>query len=120
MTLGKKQACAPYDPPGSGPKHPGKDLQRNVGKDPLPAGAGRNLQRPLDISAEHEDPAEEGGLAHELVGARTEGNALLGGAGHHPGASNAGDRQRSSGHLAVSGWSTTWVGGAILEGRAWR
>jgi hypothetical protein len=72
-TWGKKQACAPYDPPGSGPKHPGKDLQRNVGKDPLPAGAGRNLQRPLDISAEHEDPAEEGGLAHELVGARTEG-----------------------------------------------
>lgn len=38
------------------------------------------------------------------------GNALRGGAGHHPDTRNAGDRQRSSGHLAVPVWSTTEVG----------
>jgi hypothetical protein len=73
MTLGKKQAEAPNDPPGSWLKHPGKDLQRNVGKDHLPAGAGSNLQRPLTISAVHETLAEGCGLAHEPVGAMTTG-----------------------------------------------
>ena len=54
MTSGKKQAGAPDDPPGSWPKHPGTDLQRNVGKDHRPAGAGSNLQRPSGISGGHE------------------------------------------------------------------
>ena len=51
----------------------GKTCRDNVGKDPFPAGAGSNLQRPLDISVKHEVLAEEFGLAHELVGAMKEG-----------------------------------------------
>jgi hypothetical protein len=66
-TLGKKQACAPDASPGSWPRHPGKDLQNNVGKDHFPAGAGSNLQRSLDISEEHEISVEGSGLAHEPV-----------------------------------------------------
>jgi hypothetical protein len=73
MTLGKKQACAPNDLPGSWPKHPGTDLQRNVGKDHLPAGAGSNLHRPPGISGGHEILVEGDGLTHEPVGARTKG-----------------------------------------------
>jgi len=73
MTSGKKQASAPDDPPGSWPKHPGTDLQRNVGKGHDPAGAGSNLQRPLGISGRHEILVEGGGLAHEPVGAMTKG-----------------------------------------------
>src|SRR5215831_7399847 len=42
------------------------------------------------------------------------GNALRGGAGHHPDTSNAGGRQRSSGHLVVPVWSTTEVGRAMI------
>jgi hypothetical protein len=72
-TLGKKQAGAPGDPPGSWPKHPGKDLQSNVEKDHLPAGAGSNLQRLPGISVEHEILVEDCDLAHELVGAVKEG-----------------------------------------------
>ena len=56
-----------------GPSILGKICRDNVGKDHFPAGAGSNLQRPLDISVEHEVLAEEFGLAHELVGARKEG-----------------------------------------------
>ena len=40
-------------------------------------------------------------------------NPLRGGAGHHPGASNARVRQRSSEHLAVLLWSTAKAGGAM-------
>ena len=51
----------------------GKTCRDNVGNDHLPAGAGSNLQRPLDISGNHEVLAEESGRAHELVRARKEG-----------------------------------------------
>ena len=51
----------------------GKTCRDNVGKDHLPAGAGSNLQRPLDIGGNHEVLAEEFGRAHELVRARKEG-----------------------------------------------
>ena len=56
-----------------GPGILGKTCRDNVGKGQLPAGAGSNLQRPLDISVEHEILAEEFGLAHELVRAKKEG-----------------------------------------------
>jgi hypothetical protein len=51
----------------------GQTCRENVGKGHLPAGAGSNLHRPLDISVVHEMLVEGGGLAHEPVGAMTKG-----------------------------------------------
>ena len=46
--LRKNQANALSRPPGYGLKHPRKDSQNNVGKIPVAAGAGSNLQGLLD------------------------------------------------------------------------
>jgi hypothetical protein len=51
----------------------GMTCRDNVGKGHLPAGAGSNLQRPLDISGRHEILVEGFGLAHEPVRAVTKG-----------------------------------------------
>jgi hypothetical protein len=48
LMWGKSQVKAPYNPTGSWLKHPGKDLQTNVGKNQFLAGARSNLQRPLE------------------------------------------------------------------------
>jgi hypothetical protein len=47
MTLRKNQANALRGPLGHGLRHLRKDSQNNVGKVPLAAGAGSNLQRLL-------------------------------------------------------------------------
>jgi hypothetical protein len=90
---------------GMGPGTWGRTRGDNVGKDPLPAGAGSNLQR----SAER--GTTEGGGRDRVwrmspSERRRRGNALRGGARHHPGAGNARVRQRGSGHLAVPGRSS--------------
>jgi hypothetical protein len=73
MTSGKKQARAPDDPPGSWPRHPGTDLQRERREGPSPS---RGWQQPAQTAGYkwgHEILVEGGGLAHEPVGARTKG-----------------------------------------------
>ena len=71
--VGEETGKAPYNPTGSWLKHPGKDLQNNVGKKQFPAGARSNLQRPREISGRPRSPVEGTGLAHELVGAKKKG-----------------------------------------------
>ena len=82
----------------------------NVGKGPLPAGTGDNLQRPTGRGK-----TEVGGRdwvwrmsQYEL---RRMGNAVRGDARHLHRGGNADAVQRGSGHVAVPGWVQTlsWV-----------
>jgi hypothetical protein len=56
-----------------GPGITGKILRDNVGKNPLAAGAGSNLQSFLERDQKVEAEESQMGLAHELVVAMTEG-----------------------------------------------
>jgi hypothetical protein len=73
-----------------------------------------NLQGPLEISVDHEVRRRELVWRMSSYERGRRGNAFRGGVRRHPDASNAGVRQRSSGHLAVPEWSTTEVGRAMI------
>jgi len=63
--------CSLWDRRGTGSSISGKICRDNVGKNPLAAGAGSNLQR-LPERGENRRRGEPDGLAHESVGAMTE------------------------------------------------
>ena len=95
---------------GTGPGIQGKVRRDNVGKGPLPAGTGDNLQRPTGRGT-----TEVGGRdwvwrmsQYEL---RRMGNAVRGDARHLHRGGNTDVVQRGSGHVAVPGWVQTlsWV-----------
>ena len=113
-------------PSGQGTRHLGKDLQNRVGKSPLAAGAGSNLQR---LSDRGEEPKE--GRARRVwrmspYEQGTGSNVLGGGGPRLPMGGNTDCGQRDSGYLAVS--TSAWVAGlikpvqspdAVLETRLW-
>ena len=106
---------------GTGPGIRGRTRRDNVGKGHLPAGAGSNLQRPA--ARGH---AEGGGRVMvwrmSPYERRRRGNALRGGARHHPGRGNTRAGQRGSGHLAAAGQSSDFEPGIAVSSkqrRAW-
>jgi hypothetical protein len=74
---------------GRGPSIPGRIRRDNVGKIPLAAGSGHNLQRLLK-RGKSEGEKRGRGLAHESVGAMKEGQCPLRRWQGLPGDSNAG------------------------------
>jgi hypothetical protein len=127
MTSGKKQVRALGGTRrGRGPGIWGKICRDRVGKNPLVAGAGSNLQR---LSDRGEEPKE--GRARRVWRMspyeRGTGSNVLGGGGPRlPMGGNTDCGQRDSGYLAVS--PSAWVAGlikpvqspdAVLETRLW-
>ena len=96
-----RPACRAVLGAGRGPANQGRTRRDNVGKNLLAAGAVSNLQGPAaEVKA-------EGGRRQEVrhmspYERRSGGNALRGDAGRRSESGNARDRQRGSGHLAVS------------------
>ena len=87
---------------GRGPGIPGRIRRDNVGKIPLAAGSGHNLQRLLK-RGKSEGEKRGMGLAHESVGARKEGQCPPRRCATPPSATVTLEPwQRDSGHLAVS------------------
>ena len=69
----KKQVSAHGEPPGYGIQHPRKLLRDNVGKLPWAAGTAYNLQELIRTRLNAEAGESPTGVAHEPVGAMTEG-----------------------------------------------
>jgi len=67
------KAAVAEEEPGMCNRITGKLLRDNVGKNPLAAGAGSNLQSFLERDQKSKQRKTRWGLAHELVVAMTEG-----------------------------------------------